>query len=500
MDIRRHDVSETKITIDELIAGHRLPTLPTVAARVLEMTDAEDIDLRRIADVVQMDQALAAKVLRTVNSSFYGLSRPCGTVRQAMVYLGLNAVKTLVLSFSLVDTVDGRGADANGFNFTEYWRRSIHTAVASRELARKIGGWDPEEAFLAGLMQDVGVIALYRQLEQSYISSIRSGGGRHETIATIERDAYGFDHAQLGAAIAMRWKLPLVQVEAIRYHHDASRAPMEYRSACRIVDAARQLAASFEQDAPSSVMRRFRQCARDWFGFDAEHVRAIAVDVAGAVHSISSLFSINTGALPATERLLAAAEERLVAHQIDQDRRTDLLQTANADLEAQVRTDPLTGVYSRRALEQTLTVRLEAARTTNRTVSVLFIDANKFKDINDTHGHLAGDAVLKHIATMLKSNTREESVVGRYGGDEFVIVLPNCSSDDAQLVGNRILEAVKTTPCAAGSGWPSLQASVSIGVATALPDDECDASELLSRADASMYDAKSIAGRIDRAA
>ncbi|MCH2147839.1 MAG: HDOD domain-containing protein, partial [Phycisphaerales bacterium] len=136
-------MSETKITIEELIAGHRLPTLPTVAARVLEMTDAEDIDLRRIADVVQMDQALAAKVLRTVNSSFYGLSRPCGTVRQAMVYLGLNAVKTLVLSFSLVDTVDGRGADANGFNFTEYWRRSIHTAVAARELARKIGGWDP---------------------------------------------------------------------------------------------------------------------------------------------------------------------------------------------------------------------------------------------------------------------------------------------------------------------------------------------------------------------
>ena len=493
-------MSETKITIEELIAGHRLPTLPTVAARVLEMTDAEDIDLRRIADVVQMDQALAAKVLRTVNSSFYGLSRPCGTVRQAMVYLGLNAVKTLVLSFSLVDTVDGRGADANGFNFTEYWRRSIHTAVAARELARKIGGWDPEEAFLAGLMQDVGVIALYRQLEQSYISSIRSGGGRHETIATIERNEYGFDHAQLGAAIAMRWKLPCVQVEAIRYHHDASRAPLEYRSACRIVDAARQLAASFEQDAPSSVMRKFRQCTRDWFGFDAEHVRAIAVDVAGAVHSVSSLFSINTGVLPATERLLAAAEERLVAHQIDQDRRTDLLQTANADLEAQVRTDPLTGVYSRRALEQTLAVRLEAARTTNRTVSVLFIDANKFKDINDTHGHLAGDAVLKHIAALLKSNTREESVVGRYGGDEFVIVLPNCSSDDAQLVGNRIFDAVKTTPCVAGNDWPSLQASVSIGLATALPDDECDASELLARADASMYDAKSVAGRIDRAA
>lgn len=493
-------MSETKITIDELIAGHRLPTLPTVAARVLEMTDAEDIDLHSIAEVVQMDQALAAKVLRTVNSSLYGLSRPCGTVRQAMVFLGLNAVKTLVLSFSLVDTVDGHGADANGFNFTEYWRRSIHTAVAARELARKIGGWDPEEAFLAGLMQDVGVIALYRQMERDSTTSIRCGNGHQEAITRIERDEYGFDHAQLGAAIATRWKLPAVQVEAIRYHHDASRAPLEYRPACRIVDAARQLAESFEHNAPTSAMHGFRQCARDWFGFDSEHLRAIVVDVAGAVHSMSSLFSINTGVLPETGRLLAAAEERLVAHQIDQDRKTDLLQTANADLEAQVRTDPLTGVYSRRALVQTLAVRLEAARVTNRTVSVLFIDANKFKNINDTHGHLAGDAVLKHIADMLKSNTREESVVGRYGGDEFVIVLPNCSAEEAKLVGNRIFDAVSATPCPAGSGWPALTTSVSIGQATALPDDGCDASVLLNLADSSMYDAKSIIGRIDRAA
>ena len=108
--------------------------------------------------------------------------------------------------------------------------------------------------------------------------------------------------------------------------------------------------------------------------------------------------------------------------------------------------------------------------------------------------------MLKHIATLLKTNTREESVVGRYGGDEFVIVLPNCDADDARLVGDRILDAIQTSPCPAGNGWPMLQPSVSIGLATAPPSDECDASELLDRADASMYDAKSVAGRIDRAA
>ena len=178
------------------------------------------------------------------------------------------------------------------------------------------------------------------------------------------------------------------------------------------------------------------------------------------------MLSVNTGGAPATERLLATAEEQLVAHQVDMDRKTAALRSAKADLEEQVMTDPLAGVWSRRALEDTLEMRLQAARETGRRVAVLFCDANRFKQVNDVHGHLAGDALLRHIATLLDEHTREESIVGRYGGDEFVVVLPNCDLESARQVGVRLQRTITTTPCPAGSGWPRLTAaSVSIRVA-----------------------------------
>ena len=492
-------------TIQEIINGHRLPTLPTVAAQVLEMTSAEDIDIRRIAEVVQMDQALAAKVLRTVNSSFYGLSRPCGTVRQAMVYLGLNTVKTLVLSFSLVETVDGRGADRNGFNFTDYWRRSIHTAVAARELARKTGAWDPEEAFLAGLMQDVGVIALYRQFGSRYLEGIASARGDHSRVAEFERREWECDHAQLSAAIAERWQLPQSQVEAIRHHHDAGPAPIEFRSHSRIIDLAGRLCVALDSATPRSSLAECRTLARNWFDIDSKRLQAIIIEVTDAIKAISSLFAVNTGSSPGTERLLATAEEQLVAHQLDMDRKTAVLQSEKADLEEQVMTDPLTGAWSRRALEETLAMRLQAAQDTGRRVAVLFCDANKFKQVNDVHGHLAGDAVLKHIAELLDTHTREESIVGRYGGDEFVVVLPNCDLDQATQVGHRLQEVITSTPCPSGEGWPELEASVSIGAACSSPESPCPAKELIDRADQSMYedkqlDRRDVVGRIDHAA
>ena len=106
---------------------------------------------------------------------------------------------------------------------------------------------------------------------------------------------------------------------------------------------------------------------------------------------------------------------------------------------------------------------------------------------------------------LLSKHTREESVVGRYGGDEFVIVLPNCDEEVARHVGERLLQVLAESPCPAGEGWPAIQASLSIGVACVTSGETCSAQELIDRADQSMYLAKGsprddIIGRIDHAA
>src|SRR5580704_9071180 len=113
-----------------------LPSLPTIACQILDLAGKPNVDIAEIARVISKDPALSTKILRTVNSSFYGRSQHISTVSNALVILGLQSVKTLVLGFSLVTNLS---KDKNrGFNHVQYWRRSIYAATAARTLATKM--------------------------------------------------------------------------------------------------------------------------------------------------------------------------------------------------------------------------------------------------------------------------------------------------------------------------------------------------------------------------
>ena len=109
--------------IDQILSCPALPTLPAVAVQVLDLTRRPDVSMDDLAVTIQNDQGLSAKVLKTVNSSFYGVRRPCSTINQAIVMLGMAAVKNLALSFSLVSAVNQDGSSE--FDFPSYWRRGL---------------------------------------------------------------------------------------------------------------------------------------------------------------------------------------------------------------------------------------------------------------------------------------------------------------------------------------------------------------------------------------
>src|SRR5215510_3635079 len=132
-----------------------LPSLPTIAVQVLDLAQKVDADIAEIARIISRDPALSGKILRTVNSSFYGRSQHVSTISHALVILGLQSVKTLVLGFSLVTNLSK--SKANGFKHITYWRRSIYSATAARAIAAKINIVQQEEAFLAALLQDIGM-------------------------------------------------------------------------------------------------------------------------------------------------------------------------------------------------------------------------------------------------------------------------------------------------------------------------------------------------------
>ena len=167
------------------------------------------------------------------------------------------------------------------------------------------------------------------------------------------------------------------------------------------------------------------------------------------------------------------------------------LQTAQSDKERYqwlAATDPLTGCLNRRALMEKLEEELDRMRRYELSVSVLMIDLDRFKEVNDTRGHLAGDRVLQQLGEMLRQEVRSVDVVARYGGEEFVITLPETSLPGAMVFAERIRERIAAHDFA-DSAEP-LNATVSIGVAAVSPGDAVDPDGVIALADEALYRAK----------
>lgn len=173
-------------------------------------------------------------------------------------------------------------------------------------------------------------------------------------------------------------------------------------------------------------------------------------------------------------------------HKVTQ--RTALLQDANARLEALATTDPLTGLPNHRALVDLIDKEIERARRYARRCSLLFLDLDHFKALNDTCGHSAGDQALNEFGAVIKSSLREMDTLGRWGGEEFVVLLPELEHEAAREVGERLRAAIAEHPFQVGGG---LYLTCSVGVAT-YPEDGPQRSQLVKAADRAMYAAKQL--------
>lgn len=148
-------------------------------------------------------------------------------------------------------------------------------------------------------------------------------------------------------------------------------------------------------------------------------------------------------------------------------------------------TDDLTQLYNSRYLNQVLRREAKRASRSGRPLSLLFMDLDGFKSVNDTHGHLAGSRALVEAAAVIRGSARETDVVARFGGDEFSIILPDTGSEGAVSVGDRVRERIAAHPFLAGNGL-NIRLTASVGVAT-LPDVAASAEELVRAADVAMY-------------
>ena len=197
----------------------QLPSLPLVAVRLLELTLDDRSSACDLARVIETDPALAAKVLRIVNSAAYGLPRKIASVSQSVALLGFAGIRALALGVTLFEKVVRKGAGA-GFDRLFFWQHCLAVAELARILAVRLGNADPEEAYIAGMLHDVGKVILETHGRKGY-SDLCSRHAAADGATLLEDEArfVGLSHDRLGAFFCARWQLPERLVLAVLFHH-----------------------------------------------------------------------------------------------------------------------------------------------------------------------------------------------------------------------------------------------------------------------------------------
>ena len=228
-----------RIIEDEL---QDLPPLPAVIVRVMQTVNDPGTSASDLNRLISADQALASKVLRLVNSSYYGFPRKISTVTNAVVILGFNTVRNLTTSLGVFNAFDSQG-QKTALNREQFWAHSLGTAVAASALARRkgIGSKAIEEVFIGGLMHDIGKLFLDQYFPDQYSIAMKLASAAKISIWESEKTALGVGHALVGKRIAEKWNLPTSLTSMITLHHQPAFAK-EYFEMTATIQAADHVA------------------------------------------------------------------------------------------------------------------------------------------------------------------------------------------------------------------------------------------------------------------
>jgi diguanylate cyclase (GGDEF)-like protein len=476
---------------DELIKKIRacptLPSLPAIAVQVLELAQKDHVDIAEIARVISKDPALSSKILRTVNSSFYGRANTISTISHALVLLGLQSVKTLVLGFSLVGNLSK--AKSKGFKHVEYWRRSVYAATAARLLAGKLHIVQQEECFLGALLMDIGMLVLDQVLGEQY-GNVHDTAATHQQLAEAERKAFSMTHAEASGVLAEQWKLPPVLAVPMAFHdHPKDVTDPALKKLAEIVSISGRCADVFVDQNPADAIAFVRKAFGESFQIAEADCDAMMNEISTRTKEVASLFELNISDGANYEAVLKRANETLVDLTLRSQQQAEKLQKQNIKLKEQAATDGLTGLGNRASFDQILSKEFSTALNLGLPISLLMIDVDHFKRINDQFGHPIGDQVLKTLGQILKSAAGPADMAARYGGEELALVLPNTTKLNAAATAEKIRRAVCAKPMVFGN--VSVPVSVSIGVAAIeqrLPFKEV--AHFVKAADLAVYAAK----------
>lgn len=274
-------------TLDQI---NELPTLPNIYVRLNKLLRSTNSNIVQVSRIIETDQAISTKLLRLVNSSFFGFSRKITQIQRAVVLLGFNAVRNAVLSISVFQSF--KGNSPTGFDRRDFWKHSIITGISAKLIAQELHLECEEDAFSAGIIHDLGKLVLDQFFPVEFSRVLAWCAKEKCSIRDGEHQVLGTDHAEIGEYLTERWNLPYLLVEATALHH----TPSVLRSNPQIVSLvhiANTMAHFFESGGTTTPQQQdFHQAALEELEIDLNQVHELMRLVAKRINASDEILHL----------------------------------------------------------------------------------------------------------------------------------------------------------------------------------------------------------------
>ncbi|MGD9366162.1 MAG: GGDEF domain-containing protein [Desulfobacteraceae bacterium] len=480
----------------------KLPSPPVIAVRILEAVKDEHAAPKTLSKIISGDPALAARILKFANASLYSTCVKIDSIERAVSVLGTENLKNIALSFAIVKA--HQGELASRFDFNRFWKRSLTSAVSSNLLAEKMG-MDKGNSFVAGLLKDIGMLYMYLAKPEDYLDVFKEQMCNNLPLVESERAIFGFDHQEIGAAIMEHWSFPGQIYRAIRFHHRIMEAPVSIREETRLLSLADKVSSAYHGCNTISRVKEINNAFYRNKAIRDEAVTAFMDQVGEQTLEILSSFDMDSGGMQPYSQLLQEANEELGKLNLSyeqlildlkqarkkSDQLASELKKANDQLRLLALRDGLTTLYSHTYFQDILVKEISKARRYKRTLSLIILDIDHFKSVNDTYGHLIGDGVLRQVAKQIKKTIRIADIAARYGGEAFALILPETNSKGALILAERLRNVIEEMPLSS-DGRIDFGITISAGVATHDPsmNNTITTAEMIQHARRGLYFAK----------
>jgi diguanylate cyclase (GGDEF)-like protein len=486
----------------------RLPSLPTTALEVVRLFNNPECPVEQLLAVIRSDPAIVGKLLKAANSAEYGVRGQVTDLKRAVVLLGRNTVTPLVLSFSLAQQSMGVATQTRWFE--AFWERSFFRATAAEILCGQMGSDDLRgESYTTCLLAGIGRLALLKAEPALSVALLQRAEHEQLTIEDLETETFGFNHRQLSAALLQTMGLPERVVVAVQQlcedtsnGNDSSTDATDLKLSLivRTSDTIARFLCDGDRGAAIVTLEETLELLELQSPLTGSGVIALVRD---RVDVTASLFEIKSDRLPPAGDLLQIALDQLSSFAVQAATQhapqtvprelvaeNGRLKRRVADLLRVSQIDSLTGVNNREFLRGQLAERVAVSAMRKESIALAVIDIDHFKRVNDQFGHLAGDKVLKAVASALTDSAREGDLVARFGGEEFVVVIEHVDAAALLAIGERFRTAIAAASIDIDSRPLSVTASVGLCSAQVSADHTKFALDLFASADEAMYTAK----------